>query len=290
MGRAAVLFAALLFFVVTACGGGDGGGSTAASQDSAAAAQLVADAADKTADAGTSRAIFMIEMSGLAAEPITMTGEGVFDSAGRRGRLTFDMSDLGGASGQDLGEAEMIFDDLVVYMRWPFLQEVNPSAKEWLRFDLEALGERQGFDLGQLSQLQQSDPSQALVYLRAANEVEAVGEEDVRGVGTTHYTMTVELAKVAEAAPPEQRAQVQASIDEIISKSGVREAKTDVWIDDEGLVRRQRIEYQNFRFAPGQEGDMAMTMELFDFGVEVDVTPPPEDEVTDITDLINGGA
>jgi hypothetical protein len=48
-----------------------------------------------------------------------------------------------------------------------------------------------------------------------------------------------------------------------------------------------KLTYEGMRFAPGQQGDMTMTMELYDFGVEVDVEPPPESEVTDIQELLN---
>jgi hypothetical protein len=283
---------ALVLFVVAVAGCGGGGGNEAAtSTRGPAAAQLVANAAAKTADAGTSRTAFTITMTGFAAEPAKVVGEGIFDSQHRRGRVTFDLSQLGeAAGGQDLGKAEMIVDDLVVYMRWPFLRRLNPKIKEWLKFDLKAFGKQQGVDLGQLSQLEQSDPSQALAYLRAVgNDVRAVGEDDVRGAATTHYTMTVDLRKVASVAPPEQRAQVKASIDQIIAKSGVREVPAEVWIDEDGLVRREKLEFRDFTFAPGQTGDMTMTMDLFDFGVEVHVKPPPANEVTDIQGLLGGG-
>jgi hypothetical protein len=64
---------------------------------------------------------------------------------------------------------------------------------------------------------------------------------------------------------------------------------TEVWIDEEGLARRMELTYKGMRFAPGEEGDMTMTMELFDFGVEVDIQPPPANNVTDLQDLLGQG-
>jgi hypothetical protein len=284
------IFAALAAVLVTlglsACGGGDGDASAPETPRAA-----VIEAANRTAEAGSSRASFEITMTGLAPQPLTMTAEGIFDSAERRGRMTMDMSELGAGSGQDLGTAEMIFDDFVVYMKFPFLTQAQPNLKPWLKFDLRELGKQQGFDLGQLSQLNQNDPSQALQYLRAASDdVTEVGEEEVRGVETTHYRMTVDLRKVVDLAPAEQREQLRATIDQIIESSDIRMVPTEVWIDEDGLARRMSFRYEGMRFAPGQQGDMKMTMDLYDFGVEVDVDVPPKNQVTDIQELIRQGA
>jgi hypothetical protein len=61
----------------------------------------------------------------------------------------------------------------------------------------------------------------------------------------------------------------------------------EVWVDDDGLVRRMKLAYDDMRFAAGQRGDMAMTMELYDFGVDADVEPPPARQVVDIEQLMN---
>jgi hypothetical protein len=204
--------------------------------------------------------------------------------------MTMDMSEFAAGSGQDLGEAEFVYDEFVMYMKFPLLQQVQPGLKPWVKFDLRDLGKQQGFDIGQLSQFNQNDPSQALQYLRAASgNVQEVGREEVRGVETTHYGMRVDLRKVISQAPAEQREQLRATIDQLVEQSGVETVPTEVWIDDDGLARRMRLTYNNMRFAPGQVGDMVMTMDLYDFGVEVDVKRPPKNQVTDIQKLIDQG-
>jgi hypothetical protein len=80
--------------------------------------------------------------------------------------------------------------------------------------------------------------------------------------------------------------ELKESIESIIELSKVESVLTDVWIDDDELVRRMRLAYQDMQFAPGQQGDMTMTMELYDFGVEVEVEPPPANEVIDLQELI----
>ena len=280
IGRLLAISLAMLA-ALTACGGASTTGTPQAA---------VVEAANRTSEAGSSRASFEVVMTGLGTKPFTMTGEGVFDSSESKGRMTMDLSALAEGSGQDFGEAELIFDDFVVYMKFPFLQELQPGLRPWLKFDIRELGKEQGFDLGQLSQLNQNDPSQALQYLRAASDdVKEVGKEAVRGVETTHYRMTIDLKKVVDQALEDQREQLRASIDQIVEQSGVRMVPTEVWIDEDGLARRMKLTYEDMRFAPGQQGDMTMTMELYDFGVEVDVEPPPESEVTDVQELIEQG-
>jgi LppX_LprAFG lipoprotein len=166
-------------------------------------------------------------------------------------------------------------------MKFPaaMMQEI-PGGKEWVKFDLSKLGEQEGFDLQQMMQLSGTDPSQSLdLLLAAGTDFREVGEEEVRGVSTTHYEGTVDLEKVAEQVPEEARE----SYRRLLELSGQTEVPMEVWIDDEGLTRR--IAYEQ-SLADGST--MALTQEYYDFGADVDVEPPPDDEVLDITDLMGG--
>jgi hypothetical protein len=113
-------------------------------------------------------------------------------------------------------------------------------------------------------------------------DVEKLGEEEVRGAKTTHYRATVSLREVANQVPEQKR-----NIERVIEVSGIEKVPTEVWIDGGGRVRRMKLDYEEMQFAPGQKGDMEMTMELFDFGVEVDVEAPSANQVMDLTELVN---
>ncbi len=269
--------------LAAACGSGE---EASAPKEDAAPEAEVAAAAGKTADAGSYRAQFALTMDGaIPGSPgrrVAMDGEGVFDAKAQSGRMTFDMSEVAKALGaQDFGDIEVVMERFVMYMKFPLLQQLQPGMKPWIRFDLREIAAQQGLDLAGLQQLNQSDPRQALLYLEAASgRVDEVGEEDVRDVATTHYRMTVDLEKVAKLNP-EQRENVE----RVIEQSGVREVPTEVWVDEDGLVRRMKLLYDDMQFAAGQRGDMAMTMELYDFGLEVDVERPPAGQVVDIEKL-----
>ena len=279
--RRLVLLAVLAALALAACGGG--GGSTAPTLTSAEttatvsgsdASSLIAQAGQKTRAAGGARVSFTLEMTGGQANG-TMSGEGVFDRHG--GRMTMNLGGLaGGALGS--GKAEVVFRDLVYYVKLPAAAMAQlPTGKMWLKFDLGALSEQAGLDLEQLTQLNQSDPSQALQLLSGAEDFEEVGEGEVRGVGTTHYRGTVDMSKVAETAPED----VQDDIRKIIEQTGDRTVPMDIWVDGDGLARRLRWT----QHLP-QGTTMTMNEELYDFGAEVDATTPPADEVLDLTALL----
>jgi hypothetical protein len=272
--RTLALFTLALAALPLACGG-----------ESLSPQAAVAQAATKYEEAGSSRVSMSATMTGVPGGPFTFRGEGEFDR--ERGRMTMDMSELGEATGGAFaGELEMILDDLVMYMKFPeAITEQLPGGKSWVRIDLREAGKELGIDLEELMQVQQSDPSQSLQYLRgASDDFKEVGEEEVRGVETTHYRGTIDLHKAVEQLPEDSRESFERAIDLI----GTDDLPLDVWIDDDGMARRMKYE-QPLPSAGGEEGAMELTMEFFDFGVDVDVEPPPADEVIDIQELLGQG-
>lgn len=267
---------AVLALVVAGCGGSSSPQSSTDTVSHLDAQQAVLQAGAKTRAAKSARIRFTAKFLGGPASG-TMTGEGAF--AGRRGRMSMDLGGLG--NGELTGRIEAIFDGLVFYMKFPpQIAEQLPGGKTWVKFDLAQLGKAQGIDFEQLMQLSGSGPSQSLELLRAASpDFAAVGDEEVRGLETTHYRGTVDLEKVAEQAP----ANARESYRRIIELTGQRRIPVDVWIDDAGLTRRVRYEQK----LPGGSS-MEITQELYDFGVQVDVEPPPAVEVVDLTELLGG--
>jgi hypothetical protein len=264
---------ALLLALASACGGATGGGS-AVTGPSSSAQSAVASAGQKSSDAGSARASFTANFTGATSG--TMTGEGEFSN--REGHLTLDMSDLGGGAFGD-GTVELTFSDLVYYMKLPQGAGLPlPPGKEWFKIDLKQLGQTQGLDLEQLTQLSQSDPSQALDFLQgASDDFHEVGTEDVRGEPTTHYTGTVDLNKVAENAPADLAEQYK-KLAELAPSPTV---PMDVWIGHDGYVHKLRFEQ---KLAAGSS--MTMEEELYDWGTDVNVTVPSDDEVVDLTQLL----
>ena len=120
-------------------------------------------------------------------------------------------------------------------------------------------------DLGEDNALANLSPQHIFTLLRnASSQTERVGDEDVRGDETTRYRLTVDCESADLACDSS--------------------APVDVWIADDGTVRRIALE----------DDDGEVTFEFFDFGTEVAVDPPPADQVEDLSDAVKphpcGGA
>jgi hypothetical protein len=116
-------------------------------------------------------------------------------------------------------------------------------------------------------------------------DVEALGDEDVRGVPTTHYTGVVDLESLAKKDPA-----LKGTIDQLVAQTGLRSIPVEVWVDDENFVRRMKQSFEGATFGPGMQLDMTMTTELYDFGSDVNVEVPPPDEVVDFSELMGNPA
>lgn len=245
-------------------------------------------AADKTQEAGSARVWMEMEMDGPTGLTNT-TGDGVFDMSGKAGHMTMEMDMPDAPAGMpELGTSEVVFDGTVMYMKMPALTSQIPGAKPWVSFDLEQAGKEAGVDMGALMQAGGSDPTQSMEYLRgAAGDVETLGEEEVRGIDTTHYSASISFDKIVEQAPADLRDRLEPTIEQLKEWVGSDEMPVEVWIDDEGrMVRmKQDVEYAT---GPAAGTSMKVTMEIYDFGTAVEVEIPPASQVTDFRELMQG--
>jgi hypothetical protein len=136
-----------------------------------------------------------------------------------------------------------------------------------------------------------ADPFHDLELLKTARQVAMVGREQVRGVPTTHYTaildMVKELAQEIAAAknagmPDGETAKQEAEAMAVLARAGLGAVPIGVWLDDEGRVRRFHVHATlDLPIEPGQgKVTSDATVELFNFGVPVHVTPPPPSQIS----------
>ena len=110
------------------------------------------------------------------------------------------------------------------------------------------------------------DPGRILAsFKQVSGAVEGLGDETVRGVPTRNYRLTLDLERLIETAPPDKRAELRRELEERKEKT----QPVEVWIDDAGLARR-------IGFVVDGE---PVTVDFFDFGIDVDVEAPPADQV-----------
>lgn len=246
--------------------------------------QVLAGAGQATTDAGTSRMTMTVSASGaaeestteLAGEDFSFSAEGVIDYDTGHGILKMDLGELGMPGAE--GEAEMRLMGQVVYMRFP---GTELGGRPWVKFDLEALGEDGQSPMSGLT-ASSNDPRGVLDALRGVSgEVEEVGEEDIRGVTTTHYRANVDLDKAQSEVPEERRDDFATFSEEL----GIDTLPIEVWVDEEGRARRFSYEVETPAAGETPASNVNLVIDLYDFGVDVVVEAPPSEEVTDYGEL-----
>ena len=227
------------------------------------------------------------------AGPVTMTGAGAIDTRGQASHLTMKLTGMpgGGTGGLDADDltTEVITDRLVVYTRTPQLGSALGQGKSWLKVDLAEAAKGAGIDLASMMQTGQ-DPAQAIRQLEAVSgDIEKVGEEDVRGVSTTHYRATIDFSKYPELVPAADRAAARASMQQLTKLTGAKTAPVEVWVGEDDLLRRFK---QKLRLEiPGAgASSIEQQFELYAFGTKVDITVPDADKVVDASKLAARGA
>ncbi len=110
----------------------------------------------------------------------------------------------------------------------------------------------------------------------------------MRGVATTHYKATIDFNPYPGTVPAQDREAARRAIEQVIELAGSARAPMEVWIGEDGVVRRTKQTIRTL-VAPGVRGTVEQQIELFDFGAAVDVELPSEDETQDATDLAAEG-
>jgi hypothetical protein len=283
VGRVLAAGSVAAVLALAGCGGsgsnstGGGGEPPATSRPAAAAAVdpavLVRAAPARTATASSARTS-MVVTGGPGQGSVAVRGTGVFDFKARRGQLTFTIPQL--------GEIFAVFEDGVVYQRFPARYAPTFGGKRWLKVDAAKLGGAGAGGLGGTTQLGGNDPSQGLGYLRGAETVTDLGPGSVRGEPARRYRAVIDLQKAAAGLPAEARSRVQ----RLLRASGSSKLPTDVWIDGQGRVRKLVYTLPKAAGAQGGQGG-SVSVEYFGFGTPVPAPVlPPASQVLDAGALL----
>ncbi|NSL43700.1 hypothetical protein [Streptomyces sp. 8P21H-1] len=242
-------------------------GSGAASDDARAAedpVRVLHGAAGKLVRAGTSKARTSMEMA-TGGTRVTIRGEGVYDFAGRAGRLkVFLPQDPAG-----IGEHRPITELLAPGALYMKNRGAGVPADKWVRVDTATLSD------GNLVTGGATDPFAAAELLRGARRATYVGRTSVAGTAVRHYRGTADLVAAARDASAGNRAALRAAAKGFATAA----VPFDVYLDDQGRIRKVR---HRFSFVNGQRKDtvaVSSTTLLYDFGAEADVRLPVEGDI-----------
>jgi hypothetical protein len=246
-----------LALLLAACGG------------DAVAIDPVAQAAENTTKAGSEHIEF-VGLSTIQGQQVRMTGSGDFRNDPQLGRMNMRFT-----AGSKSGEITEVMKGWRVYLTSPLFAGQLPQGKKWMSLDLQKAGKSVGIDF---SSMTAQTPGQTLQQLKATGDVRKVGTETIDGVETTHYTATLDPAKIPNGA-------------RLKRLTGATYRPVDVWIDEDDHVRRMHMGYST---SSGQALSSEMTMTFSDYGKHVDVSVPSAAETFDATgeaakSLQNGG-
>jgi hypothetical protein len=194
---------------------------------------------DALKEASTSRVEFKLEGKGVPYLAL-LRSTGSIDYANGRGEMVF-------AGGDSKSDARVLFVGHDGY----FGTKVG-GTMYWVKSSGESNRPADRFLPGASGMT----PDRLLKDLiKASKKVDKVGSEEIRGVTTTHYRAHLDRSKLGS------------------DRNGDVPESVDAWIDEQGLPRRVRVP-----FGSGDDRGAAV-VDVFDFGVPVDVEVPPASEI-----------
>lgn len=193
----------------------------------------------------------------------TVKGSGDFRNRPLLGRMQVDAGTFGGG---DIAMDEILSGSVAYLSSDGFFGEVPPGIR-WLSVDD---ADARGTSTASAASF---TPAQGLAQLQAARAAKKIGEEDVDGVATTHYSVTIDPAKVPAKGERTYRS-------------------ADVWIDGRGLVRQEMLAYSET--VGGSRVSASTKIGLSRFGERVVVKAPSRAEASAATvhhlnAILNGG-
>jgi hypothetical protein len=172
-----------------------------------------------------------------------------------------------------------VSDGRSLYLNLPVLALASGSRAEWARIDLEALG---GGAAGALAAA--TDPVTLFGLLHGVGEVRDLGADEIKGDAVTRFEGTLTVQAALEQAPDDLRSRLEPVAEALGLDEAQRQAPVpfSAWVDVDARLRAFSV-----AFTPdGPDSGADARIELFEFGVDVDIEVP--DDSADVTDLFAG--
>lgn len=197
-------------------------------------------------------------VSETAGQSQTMEGQARFGDDGVEMKAS--------STGQQAMEVVLI--DKAMYLKSPDLG----TGDKWLKIDLSDPNSLFGM-IGKAT-----DPEVMFKAMEAPKQIELLGTEEVDGVETNHYRVTMDPSKYLAAMefPP--------SMADMLPK----ELVTEMWVDGDDLPRKFSQTLDVPSAAGGKPTTTTSEGTYSDFGTDVEIEAPPADQVTE--DMFPGAA
>lgn len=218
----------------------------------------------------------------------TMTFSGAFDNEAEASVVSIDFGNLfEAAAAADPEAADGMGELFATFFEEP-MQMITIGDTSWVKWGLLAMfgvddrwlqGDASNDSLaGDFGIGGGSDSPTAMLEELADSdaEIQDLGQEDLRGITTTHYRAELDVATLAEQMSAEERAEFESELGASAEGSYV----IDLWIDENDLLHRFVLSVDDLA-ATGEDelGSMTMTYDLWDHGLDQGIAAPPADEV-----------
>src|SRR3954447_19774455 len=224
----------------------------------------LAKAVSATQSESTARMTFTTE-GDVAGQSIKGDGSGIVQLKPPKAQLNLKTS----VAGQDISIDE-VMDGTTMYMKLPKEAMAGvPGGKTWIKLDLDKASG--GALSGAMNASQ--DPASQLKLLSALAGVKEVGKEKIGGEQTTHYHGELDYKQVAKSGPQDLRKAAELAL-KVMADTTI---PVDVWLDDQGRVRRQRLELNTKAVSGSPAQKQTMTIGYSDFGVDASSIKAPAD-------------
>jgi hypothetical protein len=262
--------------------------TVAASGAGDSAARAIERASVKTVDVESVKLSLTLTAAGVpgANGTATVTADGAIDNANQRAQLTIDLSkaaaglpDMAGAAlgalGND-GRVDVVTDGSDAYVNVGSLGSIlgATAGQSWVK-----ISGKEAADAAPEAAV--ASGTEILKLLGQAGDITTVGTEQVRGVETTHYRGTLDVAAALSQLPADEQGEIGDRLTQLGIDPKALSFPLDVWIDQDDLVRRVLLGVDGSKLPGGSTAGTTatVTLEFYDFGAPVNVTVPPADQV-----------
>jgi hypothetical protein len=194
-----------------------------------------------------------------AGEKYSVTGQGVMAADNSSGELDMTVDVEGDTVPmfvRNLGDR--------FWFRSPRFRNIMPPGKRWVA------------SIDRSTPTTSLTPSEFASFLSEADDVDEISDnERVQGQPATHYSGMVDVEELADEIGGESQERLEAAIDASNPGPGQKVGlPVEAWISRDGMPLRMRV------YTEG-ENTLDATVEILEYGVEVDIEAPPESTVID---------
>ncbi|MCQ4044267.1 hypothetical protein ACFOSC_29760 [Streptantibioticus rubrisoli] len=213
----------------------------------------------------------------------TMHFSGALDwSDGMQGDLLLTSSGSSSLAGA-MGITEYRYAKDAMYSHFGDQMAQSMGGKHWMKYSYDQLDKQGPAGKAMHQQINNGNPNQTVEMLIASGDVKVVGKENVKGVDATHYSGTVDVAKLTTQTTPGLSQADQDQLKQQMSAAGITTDQIDIWVNGDNLMVKKTEQMHSAK------GEIKQTVYYSDYGTTVTVTPPPAADTTDASAALSGG-